>query len=66
MPEQEQNRLPGESARTVGRIAIGLVVALVAAGVVTVPRIFGIDTWKWVLGGLGLALFVAAGRRRTS
>ena len=47
------------------RIVAGLMIALVAAALVVVPSIFGVATWKWVLGAAGLALFVSAGRRRS-
>jgi hypothetical protein len=46
------------------RIAAGLALAVVAAALVAVPSIFGVATWKWVLGVIGLAIFVSAGRRR--
>ena len=46
------------------RIAAGLLFALVAAALVAMPSIFGVATWKWVLGAIGLAIFVSAGRRR--
>jgi hypothetical protein len=40
----------------------GTAVATTAALVVIVPRIDGIDTWKIVLGVIGLALIVISGR----
>jgi hypothetical protein len=40
------------------------VVAGAGAAVLAVPTIFGVETWKWALGALGAALFVAAGRRK--
>ena len=46
------------------RVVAGLAVALVIAALVAVPSVFGVATWKWVLGAIGLALFVAGGRRR--
>ena len=46
------------------RIIAGLGIALAAAVLATVPTILGVDTWKWVLGAIGLAIFVSAGRRR--
>ena len=46
------------------RIAAGLAFAVVAAALVAVPSILGVATWKWVLGIIGLAIFVSAGRRR--
>ncbi len=56
--------MPGESARTFGRITLGLAVAAILAAALTVPSVFGIETWKWVLGLIGLALFVSSGKRR--
>ena len=47
------------------RIAAGLGIAVVAAALATVPAILGVATWKWVLGVIGLAIFVSAGRRGT-
>ena len=44
-----------------GRIAGGVVVAVALAVLVGVPRIGGIDTWKWALALAGLALFVWGG-----
>ena len=41
-----------------------IVVAAVMATLLAVPEIGGVATWKWVLGLIGLALFVAGGRRR--
>jgi hypothetical protein len=38
----------------------------IAAGLATlaiVPTIAGVDTWKWILGVLGVVLFVLAERR---
>ena len=48
------------------RIVAGLLVAAVAAALAVVPSILGVATWKWVLGAIGLAIFVSAGRRRPS
>ena len=45
------------------RMAAGIVVALAAVALAVVPTIGGISTWKVVLGVIGLALFVIAGRR---
>jgi len=42
--------------------AVGL--AAIAAALMVVPTILGVATWKWVLGAVGLAIFVSAGRRR--
>ena len=46
------------------RIAVGLIIAVAAAFVMTVPEIGGVATWKWVLAAIGLAVFVAGGRRK--
>jgi len=46
------------------RAIVGLLVAAAAAVVFIVPTIFGVETWKWALGVLGAALFVASGRRK--
>ena len=48
------------------RIVAGLLFAVVAAALAVVPSILGVATWKWVLGAIGLAIFVSAGRRRPS
>jgi hypothetical protein len=45
------------------RIAAGVGLASVAAVLMTVPTILGVATWKWVLGFVGLMIFVAGGRR---
>ena len=45
----------------VWRLSIGILVAVVAMILAVVPTIGGIDTWKIVLGVIGLALFVLAG-----
>jgi hypothetical protein len=39
-------------------------VATTIAVLMAVPRIAGIDTWKWVLGVVGLVLIVVAGRKK--
>jgi hypothetical protein len=44
----------------------GGTIAVVGALVAIVPRIGRIDTWKIVLGLLGLALFISAGREKRS
>jgi hypothetical protein len=46
------------------RAIVGLVIAALAATLLVVPTILGVDTWKWALGALGAVLFVAAGRRK--
>jgi hypothetical protein len=43
-------------------LVTGAAFAIVAALVAIVPRIGRVDTWKIVLGLLGLALFISAGR----
>ena len=45
-------------------VLTGLATAIVIAIVLAVPSIGHVSTWKFVLGLLGLALFVAGGRRR--
>ena len=46
------------------RITAALVLAAIAAILMVVPTILGVATWKWVMGAVGLAIFVSAGRRR--
>lgn len=46
------------------RAVAGVGIALAAAVLMTVPEILGVATWKWVLGLVGLAIFVSGGRRR--
>jgi hypothetical protein len=48
----------------VGRTVAAIVIAGVMALLLAVPEIAGVATWKWVLGAIGLALFLAGGRRR--
>lgn len=43
------------------RMSLGILVAVVAVILAVVPTIGGIDTWKVVLGVVGVALFVIAG-----
>jgi hypothetical protein len=43
-------------------IAVGLAAA--GAALFAVPEIWGIATWKWLLGVVGAWLFVTAGRRK--
>ena len=45
----------------VGRLASGVAVAAVVALLIAVPRVAGVETWKWVLGVIGLALFLVGG-----
>jgi hypothetical protein len=44
-------------------VAAAVAIAAAGAVVLAVPQIAGIDTWKWVLGAIGLALVIKAGRR---
>lgn len=44
------------------RVIIGVAIAIVGALIGIVPRIGRVDTWKIVLGLLGVALFISAGR----
>jgi hypothetical protein len=50
--------------RPVRNVATGLATAVVIAFVLAVPTIGRLSTWKIVLGLLGVALFVSAGRHR--
>jgi len=43
-------------------ISLGLVIAIVIAFTLAVPRIGTVSTWKIVLGAIGLAILVLAGR----
>ena len=45
------------------RLSIAILGAVVAVTLAVVPTIGGISTWKVVLGVIGLALFVLAGKR---
>jgi len=45
------------------RLSLALAVAAVPAIVVFVPTIAGVSTWKWVLGIVGVMIFVLAGRQ---
>jgi len=45
------------------RLILALAVAAVPAIVVFVPTIAGVSTWKWVLGIVGLMIFMLAGRQ---
>ncbi len=45
------------------RVVAAVAIAAAGAFVLAVPQIAGIETWKWVLGAIGLALVVKAGRR---
>ena len=43
---------------------VAAVVAVALAFFAAVPRIAGIETWKWLLAAVGLTLFVLAGQSR--
>ena len=45
------------------RLSFATLVAVAAVALAIVPAIGGISTWKVVLGVIGLALFVMAGKR---
>jgi hypothetical protein len=46
-------------------MTVGILLAAAAAVLAIVPTIAGISTWKVLLGLVGLALFIIAGRDRT-
>ncbi len=46
------------------RAIVALVIAAVGAALLLIPEIAGVATWKWVLGVIGLALFLAGSRKR--
>ena len=48
----------------IARLAWGVVAAAVLAVLIAVPRVAGVETWKWVLGVVGLVMFLAGGVRR--
>jgi len=47
-----------------GNLIVGFAVAVLLAMPFIVPAIAGIDTWKYLLGAIGLWLFVRAGMSR--
>jgi hypothetical protein len=47
----------------VRNLASGVGVAVLLAAIGIVPTIAGVSTWKWVLGILGLMLFMLGERR---
>jgi hypothetical protein len=47
-------------------LAGGLAVAVLLAAPFVVPAIAGISTWKYVLGAIGLGIFVRAGMTHTT
>ena len=48
------------AGKTTGAVAV----ALVMAALLAIPEIAGVATWKWVLGAIGLVLFLAGSRKR--
>jgi hypothetical protein len=50
----------------VRNIVLGGIAAVVAALTVAVPSVHGISTWKYVLAAIGVMLFLAAGRDRST
>ena len=46
----------------VRRTIIGALTAIALAFAMAVPTVRGISTWKYLLGAIGLALFLLAGR----
>ncbi len=47
-------------------LAGGLAVAVLLAAPLVVPAIAGISTWKYLLGAIGLWVFVHAGMTKTA
>jgi hypothetical protein len=47
----------------VRNLVFGVGIAMGLATIAIVPTIAGVSTWKWLLGVLGLVLFVRAERR---
>jgi TRAP-type mannitol/chloroaromatic compound transport system permease large subunit len=52
----------GTSGRPIRTIAVGFGIAMVIASTLVVPTIGTLSTWKIVLGVIGLAIVVRAGR----
>ncbi len=50
----------------VRNVAGGLAVAVLLAAPFIVPTIAGIATWKYIMGALGLGIFVFGGMRRSN
>jgi len=48
----------------VRRLVVAALIAVALAFVIAVPRIAGIEMWKWFLGAVGLTLFILAGQNR--
>ena len=64
MTEDRPHEPSALSARPYRRLLAGAAIAITGAIVAVVPRIGRVDTWKIVLGLLGVALFISAGRDR--
>jgi len=62
MPEDPPNEPSTFGAQRYKRLLTGGALAIVGALTAVVPRIGRVDTWKIVLGLLGVALFISAGR----
>jgi hypothetical protein len=50
----------------VSRLLIASGIATVIALLLAVPSVWGIETWKWIMGVIGLALIILAGRKDRS
>ena len=50
--------------RAVTRAIVAALIAAAAGLLLAAPEIYGIATWKWLLGLVGFLIFVGAGRRR--
>ena len=44
-------------------LIVGAVAAMLLEFVVAVPTVYGVSTWKYVLGAIGLVLFILGGRK---
>lgn len=47
-----------------GRMVPAVIIAAAIATLLAVPEIGGIATWKWMLGAIGLAVFLSGSRKR--
>jgi uncharacterized membrane protein YeiH len=45
------------------RLVVAALVAVAVAVFMAVPRIAGIETWKWLLAAVGLTLFILSGQK---
>jgi uncharacterized membrane protein YeiH len=48
----------------VRRLVVAAFIAVALAFFIAVPRIAGIEMWKWLLAAVGLTLFILAGHNR--